>query len=508
MRQIKLQLPAVLNDYNLVRRVYRAMLLRSREEFIRDTIAKVGDPAIFKMATQLESRRTLPSMRDSEGRLICQHANISHLVASQLRPGDEQPWHPSTVEMDPAYELESAIKWSPTNTGPGLDDIGYPFIRYWWKEKPDCLKRLVDYGLTNDVPDWHSAEVVLIPKAHKPCYDVVKSWRMIHLLPTLAQVIERNILLRITDHVVLGQTQFGSRRKRGVYDAMSVMFEFVRYNEGYKCARLSMDFEGGFDNIDIDLLCDFLAARECPTNQIHWVWRWASNRLIRFRFNGPISKPYFVNSGIPQGSPLSPFLFGVYVADIFEPCLRYTSSVRTVISSYVDDGVILVASDSRDLMRYMMVELVKDCDRVARRWKMGFSTIKTKWIGFGGNAWEDLDIDGNILTPVEDLRVLGYRFNVFLNMSSHISYWLEWGLNVRRRISALGRRFGSDGGLDMWCTYSLFQAAYLPTVYFGLEFVTDLSSYVKRIQVHVNDRLRSLFRCPDKLANNIILPEF
>jgi len=72
----------------------------------------------------------------------------------------------------------------------------------------------------------------------------------------------------------------------------------------------------------------------------------------------------------------------------------------------------------------------------------------------------------------------------------------------------MGRRFGSNGGLDAWCTYRLFQAAYLLTVYFGLEFVTDYASYVKRIQVHVNDCLRSLFRCPMKLATNIMLAKF
>jgi len=262
---------------------------------------------------------------------------------------------------------------------------------------------------------------------------------------------------------------------------MSVVFAFLRHNEGFKCAMLSMDVEGGFDNIDIDLLCDFLTARECPANLIHWVRRWAGNRVVRFRFNGQISKPYFVNCGIPQGSPLSPILFGAYVADIFEPRLGYSPSVRTVVSSYVDDGVILVAFNSRDLTRYTMAELFKDCDRIARGRKMRFSTIKTKWIGFGGTTLEDLDIDGEILTPVEDLRVLDYRFNVFLNMSSHVSYWLDRGLGVRRRISALGRRYGRDGGLDAWCTYRLFQAAYLPTVYFGLEFVTDVLSYAKRI---------------------------
>jgi len=484
------------------------MRLRSRLEFIRDTIEKAGDPAIFRLARQLDSQRTLPSMRDSGGRLVCRHADISDLVAAQLKPGDERTWHQSTVEMDPACELESAIKRSPTNTGPGLDDIGYPFMRYWWKVKPDCLTRIVEYGLMNDIPDWHSAEGVLIPKADKPRYDIVKSWRMIHLLPTIAKVVDRILLLRIAEHVVLGQTQFGSRRKRDVYDAMSVVFEFLRHNEGFKCAMLSMDVEGGFDNIEIDLLCDFLAARKCPTNLIHWVRRWAGDRVVRFRFNGRISKPYFVNCGIPQGSPLSPFLFGVYVADIFGPRLRYSPSVRTLVSSYVDDRVILVASDSRDLTRYNMAEVFRDCDRVARGRRMGFSAIKTKWIGFGGITWEDLDIDGEILTPVENLRVLGYRFNVFLNMSSHVSYWLERGLGVRRRISALGRRFGSGGGLDAWCTYRLFQAAYLPTLYFGLEFVTDFLSYVKQIQVHVNDCLRSLFRCPITQANNILLAEF
>ena len=364
---------------------------------------------------------------------------------------------------------------------------------------------MIDYGLANDIPDWHSAEVVLIAKADKPRYDIVKSWRMIHLLPTISKVVERIVLQRIAAHVRLGPTQFGSRRKHGVHD---IVFEFLRHNEGYKCAMLSMDVEGGFNNIDIDLLCDFMAARDCPANLICWVRRWASNRVVRFRFNGRISKPYFVNRGVPQGSPLSPFVFGVYVSDIFEPRLRYSPSVRALVSSYVDDGVILVASDSRDLTRYTMAELFNDCNRVARGSKMRFSAIKTKWIGFGGTTWEDLDINGDILTPVEDLRVLGYRFNVFLNMSSHVSYWLERGLGVRRRISALGRRFGSDGGLDAWCTYCLFQATYLPTVCYGLEFVTDYTSYVKRIQVHVNDCLRSLFRCPMKLANNILLAEF
>jgi len=31
------------------------------------------------------------------------------------------------------------------------------------------------------------------------------------------------------------------------------MFEFLRYNECFKCPILSIDVEGGFDHIDLDL---------------------------------------------------------------------------------------------------------------------------------------------------------------------------------------------------------------------------------------------------------------
>jgi len=91
MRRIRRRLPVASDDYNVVRQVYRAMLLRSRNEFIKDTIEKAGDLAIFRLARQLESRRTLPSMRDSNGQLVCRHADISDLIATQLRPGNEQP---------------------------------------------------------------------------------------------------------------------------------------------------------------------------------------------------------------------------------------------------------------------------------------------------------------------------------------------------------------------------------------------------------------------------------
>lgn len=66
---------------------------------------------------------------------------------------------------------------------------------------------------------------------------------------------------------------------------------------------------------------------------------------------------------------------------------------------------------------------------------------------------------------VDDLRILGYRFNKHLNWSGHVDYWLRRGLEVRNRISAVTRRYGDSDGARAWEALCLFRCAYLPTVY-------------------------------------------
>ena len=110
--------------------------------------------------------------------------------------------------------------------------------------------------------------------------------------------------------------------------------------------------------------------------------------------------------------------------------------------------------------------------------------------------------------PVEDLRVLGMRFakNVF-SFKKHVDYWLKRGLEVRARISALARRFGGEGGIGVWEVMRLVHGAYLPVVKYGLEFVAMNDKAVRRIEKHVRDCLRYLFRMPMRLANNILHAE-
>ena len=509
LRRDSVRSPGRRQDYLLVRKVYRAALAQARYDHMRHVLSTAKDPDIFRYVHAFETSRTLPAMHGDDGTVCTSHGDISELIAEQLNPVPPAPWVSSNSALWPhiSDNIGEAMRMSPSNTATSWDDMSYPFARFWYRHHPTSFVRCIEDGVKRGNPDWHRGEVVLIRKANKPRYDVVKGWRMIHLLPVMTKIMERMVLLGIAKHVELEETQFGSRRKRGVHDAMAVVYEFLESNRDMFTAVLSMDVEGGFDRIDLDLMADFLVARGCPAVYAEWVRGWAAQRTIKFRFNGHVSTEFHLSKGIPQGSPLSPFLFGVYVADIFRPRLKYSPSLRSVTVSFVDDGVVVVAGDTKEMVVGRMEEVFEDCVEVARGRGMCFSGLKTEWIGFGRDDWGVCKIGGCVVAPVDDLRVLGYRFGRNDGMDKHVEYWLKRGLETRGRISAIARRFGGQGGLGSWEVMRLVQGALLPVMEYGLEFVASDARAMHRIDVVVRDSLRSLFRMPLKLANNILYSE-
>jgi len=293
------------------------------------------------------------------------------------------------------------------------------------------------------------------------------------------------VLPEITKHVDLDDTQFGSRSTRVVYDTMAVLYEFIATHKDRYTTILSMDIEGGSDSIDIDLLADLLMAQGCPRSLTIWVRFWASNRHARFRFNGCASKEFYLNKGIPQGSPLLPFLFGVYFADIFGPRLKYTPLLQLFVSSYVDDGLVAATGDSIAMVTGPIEEVYENCSQVARGGGRQFSALKMEWIGFGKDDWSSCMLGDVECFPTDDLHVLGMRFACNHKMSNHVNYWLDRGLMVRARIRALARRFGSDSGIGGWEVMRLVQGSYLPVVDYGLELVASDAADVKRINIHI-----------------------
>ena len=136
-------------------------------------------------------------------------------------------------------------------------------IRFWRRKEREGCGKAIRIWASKGCKEWKKAETVLIRKGDKERYDVVKSWRMIHLLPTVSKVVDRIILNKLAKTVRLEETQYGSRKNRSTHDAMKQILEFLEYNQDKYRGILSMDVEGGFDEVIIDMLSNILVYREC-----------------------------------------------------------------------------------------------------------------------------------------------------------------------------------------------------------------------------------------------------
>ena len=66
-----------------------------------------------------------------------------------------------------------------------------------------------------------------------------------------------------------------------------------------------------------------------------------SDRTIRFAFDGKINTIIGVNDGIPQGSPVSPIMFLIFIQHVIG-ALKHRNEIVTL--SYVDDLAMVTES--------------------------------------------------------------------------------------------------------------------------------------------------------------------
>ena len=100
-----------------------------------------------------------------------------------------------------------------------------------------------------------------------------------------------------------------------------------------------------------------------------------ANRRIRFRFNQREgTKEYVTNLGLPQGSPLSPYLFGLYVKQI----VHEKDFPNVFIISYVDDILICIKGKTEEEVAEMTRAAWQRINTRAAELGMSFAENKTK----------------------------------------------------------------------------------------------------------------------------------
>lgn len=119
--------------------------------------------------------------------------------------------------------------------------------------------------------------------------------------------------------------EFGCRKNRSAIDTLMITMttaqELLRHNSTYmrKVDRptiMTNDIEGDFNCVRHETLIEILQHYGFPASLVQTVAAFNTNRRIYLEFDGQNEHPVPFDSGLPQGSPLSPILFVISGAAI------------------------------------------------------------------------------------------------------------------------------------------------------------------------------------------------
>ncbi|RAL58046.1 hypothetical protein DID88_009541 [Monilinia fructigena] len=256
-------------------------------------------------------------------------------------PGQYIPF-PRIVMSD----LEQAILKA-GNTAPGADEIPTRILQIAWSIIKDFVlllfRKCLELGHHPEC--FRLATTAIIPKPNKADYTNPRSYRPIALLSVLGKGLERLVAKKMSwlaiHYKTLASQQFGALPLRSSVDLTTCVTHDIEsaLKAGQKTTLLTMDVKGAFDAVLPGRLINRLREQGWPNNLVKWIQSFATNRYIKIRLDGETGPKTALNCGLPQGSPISPILFMLYIAPIFwmgNPMKRF---------GYADDIALLASSD-------------------------------------------------------------------------------------------------------------------------------------------------------------------
>lgn len=317
----------------------------------------------------------------------------------------------------------------------GYDGISPVLLKFCCDEISPYVKTLINKSLSTGVFPTYAkiARVIGIYKSGKS--EDVGNFRPISVTPVLGKVIELSVDIQLSKYLeennILCVEQYGFRRKS---NTMTTCFDLVNSvcknrDDGNITCLTFIDTQKAFNSVNRNILAMKLKNIGCKNITLKWFESFLHDNRQYSECAEFKSEIRYVNTGLMQGSILSPKLFNIYSCDL--PMMNFEGKLYC----YADDLCFEHTGTEIGL-----IEETANNDMIKFENYMNFNHLtvnigKTKFMTIGhANDSISIKYAGQFLENVVEFKYLGLT----------ITKSLDWNLHVKklyRNLSSLAGVF-------------------------------------------------------------------
>ena len=491
--------------YRRARRAFTSIVRRAKATAWREFCASINKPDLWNHVRRIvkpHQRLHVEDLRSHNGEWVTEDAAKAAVLAhrffppgpqlasfqalSDRRREDIQQWlSEGWAEFPPitSPEIQRKLTTMRAFAAPGPDGIVARCLQEASASLVPVLRHLFQRMLREGVHPtaWGMARVLPVPKPAGDAH-AAKGYRPIALLSVLSKLLEGLVRDRLSYFLESGHhlsdCQQGFRQARSTDLALwrFVTSASLALKTRHRCVAVALDIQSAYDTVDHVALLWKLREKGVPRYLVAWIRAFLARRTAQLVVNESVF-PFDIHVGVPQGSPLSPTLFLVFVDDLLQDLEQL---VR--LQAFADDILLWDITTYRGPCPPRVQEALRVVESWSHEWGLTFNVAKCQAIDISTlrrRSSLELRMHDALVTQVQEFRYLG----VWVDSS------LSWARQIREsccvcltRLRVLRRLCATYWGLHPQVVEVLVKALVFPRLFYGVSAWGGAVRYLARLR--------------------------